>query len=230
MIRKTSLAVFFVTACIVGFGCEFGPPTPPSTPLTRREVREVLECQETIKQEGQKFTMTKLIGLEKCFDEVLNVQLPFENGLISQGRYDSQLATVRKECLSLYQNIGRASTRLVDRIIHDCGEVESIILNSDYDPLQFGPTGFNYSNVTEMAGTICGAKELAVDFAVFFEVPRMANLLDILDGDTTDSVTGTFSAEGPSGSEIPNIPLDERCNFSIPTTSPTPSATPTPSG
>jgi len=228
MIGKTSLAALFVTASIVGFGCDFGPPPPPQTPLTQRQVEGVLECQETIKQEGQKFTAIKLAGLEKCLDGVLSVQLQFENGLIRQVEYNARLTSARRECLSLYRKIGKASTRLVGRIIHDCSDVESIILDPDYDPLQFGATGVNYNNVTELAGAVCGAKELAVDFAVAFEVPRMANLLDILDGDTTDSVSGTFSIEGPSGTEIPNIPLDERCNFSISTSSPTPAPTDTP--
>jgi hypothetical protein len=204
-------------------------------PLTQKQVTAVLKCQDTIKEQGEDFTETKLEDLEDCLDAVLTVQLDFENGLISQAQYNAELGGVRQYCLNQYQSIGKASTHLINRIIKDCSGVASIILpatKSQYDPLEFGATGINYDNVTDLAGAVCEAKELAVDFAVFFEVPRMANLLDILDNDTTGSQSGTFSIEGPNGTEIPNIPLDPRCNvaglFATPTPTPTPTATSTP--
>jgi hypothetical protein len=102
---------------------------------------------------------------------------------------------------------------MINAIVTSCGPVESIILpSSGYDPLEFEALSdvayASFSDVTELAGAICGAKEEAVDVMVFEEVPRMGNLLDILNGDTTG---GTFSIVS-GGGEIPYIPLDERCN------------------
>ena len=232
MIRKISLAVLFLTASTIIFGCDFGPPAPPTIPLTQSQVSAVMTCQHTIKQWGKNFMDVKLTNLEACLDEVLYVQILFENGLTTPETYQNGLAEARRDCLTKFRHIGRFSTTMINKIVSACAPVESIILpSSGYDPLEFGAlSGFTSSitNVTQLAGEICVAKELAVDLAVFFEVPRMANLLDILDDDTTGTLSGTFSTEGPDGTELPNIPLDPRCNFSFSTPTPTPTSTPTP--
>jgi len=109
---------------------------------------------------------------------------------------------------------------MIDSIVSACAPVESIILPpSGYDPLEFGvlaelaksvpSAGGPFTNVTELAGAICEAKEEAVDWMLFTEVPRMGNLLDILDEDTTG---GPFGFVVEHGVEVPNIPLDDRCN------------------
>src|SRR5438477_370128 len=58
---------FFVLS-LIGFGCNFGPPTPPSIPLTSSQVRAVLACQDEIKEEGRNFTTVKLAHVEECLD------------------------------------------------------------------------------------------------------------------------------------------------------------------
>src|SRR5207248_1755351 len=109
-----------------------------------------------------------------------------------------------------------ASSKLISDIVAECGPVQSIILPGDgYDPLQFealsaaNPSGFGgFSSVSQLAGDLCSTNELAVDAILGYQVPRMANLLEILDNDS-----GQFAIQISSspGLVIPNIPLDPGC-------------------
>jgi hypothetical protein len=235
MISKISMAVIGAAMLMV-CGCDLGPPLlpppqpPPQpaaaagslaaapVPLTAGQITAVLNCQETIKSEGLEFTRSKEKKLNECLDEVLELQLPFENGLIDAAHYNTVLAQVRSDCAQRFQQIGRASTDLVNDIVAACGPVQSLILpNSGYDPLQFGALARSehiilVADATGLAGRICGAKELFVDALVGLQVPRMVGLLKIL-----DNGTGQFAITGPSSSLLglspilPNIPLDTRC-------------------
>jgi hypothetical protein len=168
---------------IIAAGCDLGPVGQPP-PLTKKEVRKVLSCQEAVKEEGRHFTKVKLAGVEECLDKVLEAQLEFENGLISESQFNQKLDKIRKDCRKEYREIRKASKELVDEIIDECGPVEAIVF-SDYDPLKFDAlssfngTLFNPS-VQDLAGWTCGVKEIIVDFAIFFQVPRMYELLGIL--------------------------------------------------
>jgi hypothetical protein len=215
MRKKGNSILSFVALSLISFGCNFGPPTPPVTPLTYTQVREVESCQATIKAAGRNFVETKLNNVEECLDNVLEIQLQYENGLISQYLYNHQLALTRYQCAQSFQQVGYASTELINNIIQVCGPISSIILpGSGYDPLQLdalasesdnGPEGF--TNITQYAGNVCGIKELAVDAMIGYQVPRMANLLLILDNNT-----GQFAITEDSGEFVfPNIPLDSRC-------------------
>jgi hypothetical protein len=216
------------------FGCNLGPPqvSPPQEqggpraasrapePLTSRQIQGVLNCQQTIKWKGAEFTSFKEINLDECLDEVLEVQLPYENGQIDADHYNRQLSEIRGDCESRFKQIGAASTRLVNGIVEACGPVQSLILpESGYDPLQFGGLTRSLGMVliddaTALAGRICGANELFVDAAEAVQVPRFVGLLEIL-----DNGTGQFAISGPSSSAlsltptIPNIPLDSRCVY-----------------
>lgn len=220
MLGKISAAAFLITASVVSFGCDFGPPTPPTVPLKQSQVSAVLNCQHTIKQQGQNFATVKLTNVEACLDEVLAAQVPFENGLTTSAEYQNALTSARRDCLTKFQLIGLVSTTMINDIVASCGPVENIILpSSGYDPLEFEALS-NFAdsanppldNVTDLAGAVCGAKEEAVDWMVFLEVPRMGNLLDILNNDTTGGPFSYVSDETPYNFEFPNIPLDERCN------------------
>ena len=237
MISRISMAVIGAAMLMV-FGCDLGPPQlpppgpPPQpsaaaqagalaaapAPLTAGQIKGVLNCQEKIKSEGLEFTRSKEKKLNECLDEVLELQLPFENGLLDAADYNTELAEVRSDCAQRFQQIGRASTDLVNDIVAACGPVQSLILpNSGYDPLQFGALARSehiilVADATGLAGRICGAKELFVDALVGLQVPRMVGLLKIL-----DNGTGQFAITGPSSSLLglspilPNIPLDTRC-------------------
>ncbi len=216
------------------FGCDLGPPQvpppqegnpqaalkAPSAPLTARQIQGVLKCQETIKREGAEFVRFKEEKLNECLDEVLELQLPFENGQIDSAHYNSELTGIRRDCGSRFEQIGAASTNLVNGIVDACGPVQSLILpNSGYDPLQFGALTRSMrivlvADATGLAGRLCGAKELLVDALVAIQVPRLVGLLKIL-----DNGTGQFAISGPPSSSlsltptIPNIPLDSRCIY-----------------
>ncbi|MGD0073430.1 MAG: hypothetical protein ABSD31_03725 [Candidatus Binataceae bacterium] len=208
-------------ASAIGYGCDFGPPTPPIIPLTEAQTVAVLNCQRTIKQQGLNFVTVKLTNVEACLDDVLGVQLQAENGHVpSEKVYQNQLNVARNDCANKFQQVSRVSTAMVNAIVNACGGVQNIILPpSGYDPLEFGALAeFAYeelndsepiTNVTELAGAICGAKEEAVDWMLFLEVPRMGNLLDILNGDQDGGPFGIFVE---TDVEVPYIELDERCN------------------
>jgi hypothetical protein len=222
-------------------GCNLGPPqvlaptsegSPEGTPepelratapppaLTARQIQGVLECQEAIKREGAEFTRFKEKNLNECLDEVLELQLPFENGQIDSDHYNRELSEIRGDCARQFNQIGQASTKLVNGIVDVCGPVQSLILPySGYDPLQFGALTRSLGNAlvsdaTTLAGRICGAKELFVDASVAVQEPRLVGLLEIL-----DNGTGQFATSGPPSrllgltSTIPNIPLDARCIY-----------------
>jgi hypothetical protein len=216
------------------FGCDLGPPqvSPPETgnpepqlrapsvQLTARQIQGVLECQETIKREGAEFTRSNEENLNQCLDELLELQLPFENGQINQAQYNRQLSEIRSDCAQDFKQVGLASTKLVNGIVDACGPVQSLILpNSGYDPLQFGALTRSLdivliSDATGLAGRICGAKDLFVEVSEAVQEPRLVGLLEIL-----DNGTGQFATSGPPSrllgltSTIPNIPLDPRCTF-----------------
>jgi hypothetical protein len=199
MTAKVFLTIVFVGLSMAGFGCDFGSPTPPDPRLTENQVEDVLECQETIKKEGRKFTGLKTKKFEKCLDEVLALQLESENELITEDDFEEDLEDIREECTEMFEDIEEASTDFVDEVIKACKPVEDIIF-SDYDPLQFEAMGGEFTDVEELAGVLCSAKELFVDLNVFVQVPRMVDLLNILGEDFF------FGNE-----TFPGIPLDDRC-------------------
>ncbi len=222
MVRKLSLAALLVMAVTVGYGCDFGPPVAPITPLTEAETVSVFDCQRTINQQGQNFVTVKLTNVEACLDDVLGVQLQAENGHVpSEKAYQNELNAARNDCANKFQQVSQVSTTMVNAIVNACGGVQNIILppSGTYDPLEFGalaelaeeefPDHTPYTDVTELAGAICGAKEEAADWMLFLEVPRMGNLLDILDGGTDGGPFGVFI---DTDVEVPYIELDERCN------------------
>lgn len=206
------LSGLFLSVGITASGCILAPTVPPDPPLTAEQVEAVAECQEAIKKEGAKFVKKKLNKLEKCVDDVLELQLQRENGLITQEEFDAQLAKVREKCLKGFASIQKASTKLVDSIINSCEPVEDLILPSDfttqYDPLQFQTLsaflgGPPLESVEQLAGFICVGKELVVDGAVGFEVPRLCELLGLLGPE--------FVSDTGEGVCLPLIPLDPRC-------------------
>lgn len=238
MISRISTAMVCASLLMV-LGCDFGTPqvgppegqppgeapanaalAAPPPALTADQIKAVLNCQATIKSEGAEFTDFKEKNLDECLDEVLELQLPFENGQLDSAHYNAGLAKTRDDCAHRFNKIGAASSKLVDKIVAACTPVQSLILPfSGYDPLQFGALTRSESIVlvaeaTGLAGRICGAKELFVDALVALQAPRMAGLLKIL-----DNGTGQFAISGPPSSilgvppTIPNIPLDSRCTF-----------------
>jgi hypothetical protein len=209
-VNRISLAALLVVVPVLCLGCDFGPPTPPVTPLTESQLKGVIECQETIKKDGAEFISDKLKNLEECLDDVLKLQLKSENGKISPADYTEGLSEVRSECSEKYKEIGQASTEFVNGVIRSCKPVASIILpTTGYDPLEFGYQGAKFSDVTHLAGGLCGEKEPGVDFLVAVEVPRMGDLLDTLGDSFHTSIGGT------PDEEIPTIPLDSRCTSPV---------------
>jgi hypothetical protein len=227
MFRKVSLAVIVLAFLLPACDAEKSTKPPPDTdavlaptgPLSAGQVLGVLECQKTIKREALKFGAFKEWELDECLDATLEAQLGFENGLSNTSAYDSQLGGIRQDCTRRFKEIGAASTRLVDGIVAACTPVQSIILPaSGYDPLEFGALAnelaISGGNAVTLAGEICGDKELLVDSAETTQVPRMVQLLNIL-----DAGTGQFAVTGPQvpfldlPTTLPNIPLDSRCTF-----------------
>jgi hypothetical protein len=229
--RKLSSAVIILA--FAAAGCTFNTNLPPPQSdgdtrpqisilggnLSPGQVRGVLQCQATIKFAAAAFGDFKEFELDECFDEVLQAQLNFENAVTTSNAFSQQLTRIRQDCAQDYKEVGAASTGLVNSIVRACQPVQSLILPvSGYDPLEFGALARALSisltdNAVELAGEICGARELLVDGALATQVPRMVGLLN-----TLDQGTGQFEITGPSSSLlsspiIPNIPLDSRCTF-----------------
>jgi hypothetical protein len=209
---KNCLSTLLVgTVISTVIGCVVEPPPAPNPPLSRQKVQAVLTCQDTIRKEGARFLNLKLKKLEECADDVLELQMALENQLITQDQFDESLPIVRRRCIQNFSTIKTASTRLVDRIILSCGPVEQILLGES-DPLlfqglvtQMGGDGF--TSVEQLAALICGGKELIVDMAAAFEMPRLHQLLSILGPEfVIDGNNGNYSLF------LPVLPLDARCN------------------
>jgi len=240
MVSRTLMALLGALM-LTAVGCKLGPttvlapmsegsPEPTAEPqlraatpapmLTERQLQGVLGCQEAIRDEGAEFTGFKAKHLNECLDETLELQLSFENGQTDSAHYNRELSEIRSDCTQQFEQIGRASTTLVNGIVGACGPVQSLILPySGYDPLQFGALTRLLgtplvSDATALAGGICGAKDLFVDISEAVQEPRFVGLLEIL-----DNGNGQFAISGPPSrllgltSTIPNIPLDPRCTF-----------------
>jgi hypothetical protein len=212
MVVKDYLSTLLIGIGIsTAIGCAVDPPPAPNPPLSRQKVQAVLACQDTIRREGTSFLNLKLKKLEQCADDVLELQMSLENQLITQDQFDESLPNVRRQCVHSFSTIKTASTRLVDRILLSCSPVEDILLGEN-DPLlfqglvtQMGGDGF--TSVEQLAAFICGGKELTVDFAAAFEIPRLHQLLSILGPE--------FVIDGDNGNYtffLPVLPLDSRCN------------------
>ncbi len=199
MISRISMAVIYGSMLMI-FGCDPGTQlaalpqilvsrpraaAATATSLTANQIPAVLNCQATIEWEGAQFARFKEDNLNQCLDQVLELQLPFENGQLDATHYNARLSQTRRECAQQFQAIGAASTNLVNNIVAACGPVESLILpSSGYDPLEFGALtrseGFTLvADATGLAGSICGAKELFVDALVLRFINTMTYSRDV---------------------------------------------------
>lgn len=158
-----------------------GGASPASAALTAEEVAGVVDCQEAIKKEGQKFASGKLKTLEQCLEGFIEPWLLFENGLIDSDTFDALLDEQFDKCFKGFEKITKASTKFVDKVVAACEPVEALVLAPgvppDGDPLGFlaladfvgvdAPT-----SAVELAGLLCGGKEILVDLLAALELPR----------------------------------------------------------
>lgn len=183
------------------------PPEPPEEPFTRQTVEKLGQCQTAIKEQGRTFVKTKLAKFEGCLDVVLNLQLKKENGYLNDEQFENKLEEARKTCANKFDQIKTASTKFVNRVVNKCEPVEEELLGEN-DALQFqawqdeAGTGVPLESVEELAGFLCGLKEIAVDLIVGVQVPRKCHILEEL-GPEFGFADDEFC--------VPNIPLDERC-------------------
>lgn len=180
---------FFIIGvlALMSSGCELGPVgTPP--PLTKLQVQALLGCQQTIKTSAATFMHVKVIKLGRCADKILELQLALENGLITQAQFDLKVALVRRQCLSLFESIGGASTVLANAILSSCSPVRNLIFSA-YDPLQFVVLGTDISDgfpgflgsiesIGDIVRYTCFTGEIFMDTALFYNIPRLVPLLD----------------------------------------------------
>jgi hypothetical protein len=207
---RSLLASVLLAGLAAGTGCMplFPAPEPPG--LSKKQANDVLACQVGLDVAGRKFVEHKMKELETCAQNILAIRLPFENEQISEDEYLKKLDGVRDGCNKNFKDIQTASTRFVDKVIDACDPVAEWIL--DWDELSFlilndETSGFpETGSVEELAGSMCTMKELIVDQMVFFQMPRLMELLSYLG---EDYVVITSENDFPIG--YPNIPLDDRC-------------------
>jgi hypothetical protein len=208
---RSLLAAALLAALGVGTGCMPLFPPPPGLGLSKGDVNDIVECQDTINRAGRKFVERKLKELENCALGVLELRLAAENELIDEDKYFDKLESAADDCLDNYEDISDQSTVFVDKVIQACEPVEEWILDGDSLRFLLASEEFGYiqtGNVEELAGSICFIKELFVDQMIFTQMPRLLELLEHLEefGDFIDIVSEN---DFPLG--IPDIPLDERC-------------------
>ena len=162
---------------------------------------------------------TKLTKLEACAQEVLKWRLRFENGLIDQDEFDAKLEATRAKCRKSYEQITEASTKFVDSVVAKCEEVTEFILGDvavDYDALRFQALANELdsdnpvTSVEQLAGQLCGVKEVLVDVALTAQMPRALELLSYLGPEFVTINSDPTDLETP-GEGLPNVPLDSRC-------------------
>jgi hypothetical protein len=203
------LACGLLAGLVGATGCMPLFPSPPGLGLNGGQVNAIVGCQKTIHIAGQKFVSTKLKELESCVLEIVGIRLLWENELIDGDSYDSRIESARRSCDRRFAQITRASTRFVDSVIDACEPVEEWIL--DGDSLRFllleEEAGFvDTESVVGLAGSLCGIKELLVDQLIFFQMPRLLELLEYLGEGYVD-----FTGENDYAFGVPDIRLDERC-------------------
>jgi hypothetical protein len=218
---RSLLAAALLAGLSVGTGCMPLLDEPEVVPLDKKQARDVIKCQEGIKVAGRKFVESKLKELESCVDEALEAVIAFENDLIDEDDFEKQLDKARDHCRDNYKDIGRASEKFVDKVIDACEKAEEWVA-SEWDVLNFqllyeDGEDFDVDDVEELAGTLCAVKELWVDEMVFFQVPRMIEVLSYLNQETEEGEELFVLLSGSNGdsSGLPNIQLDERCESQI---------------
>ena len=211
--------VFLLIACVCVAslsGC-LGLETenPGDTPLTIGEVRQVRKCQHAIASTGRDLFNKKMSVLERCAENVLDVQLRFENFLISETKRDNQMQRTIDRCFRRMESVTDLSTRFVDGVINACSsnnnvDVEEIILadNDRGDPLGlkelFGPD----EDIEYVAGELCGQWEFYEHMALSFQMPRSNEFCEVLADDL-----GLDADDCPEIliTAIDEISLDPRC-------------------
>ena len=192
----------FVLLLITSFGAGCSLPTPPEATeeMTAGELRGVLKCQRAIRIHGQSFVKTKLRSLESCASGVTTAALKEESGDSSEGALERRDRRANANCERQINKVGKASYKMVDRIVKACEPVEQVLFDPAYgDPLRFntlfesfedGPIGASSVSASAdtpedtagaalgLAGMMCALKELAVDAMLFVEFPRFFAILD----------------------------------------------------
>jgi hypothetical protein len=119
MHRSIGAKSLLASILFVGFagstGCGFPifpPPEPPG--LDKKQVKAVANCQDEINDAGRKFVSVKLEKLELCVQDVLTLQLAYENELITEEEYDKKLDKIRDKCDERFAKITKASTKFVN--------------------------------------------------------------------------------------------------------------------
>jgi hypothetical protein len=179
-------------------------PASDAAALTPKEATDLVKCQQAIAISGRTFVRTKLRLFEQCGTELVNAALKCEAGL---QRCDALIAEALGICARNFNQIGPASTAYVNAVIRACTPVEGLLFGGT-DPLGFEtlnlfidailsilggePVDLVVTNVEQLAGALCVAKEVLVDIAGFLEVPLTLNPFD-----------------------LPPIPIDPRCTLEI---------------
>jgi hypothetical protein len=214
------LKTLFVAGILGVFtvGCDLGPTGTPS--LNKAQVTDVLNCQSAIKFWSSHFVAVKIASLGDCANKILALQIQLENGLITQEQFDQKLAKQRSDCdKSLKRGLAEALhlSRQIGRSLGNPA-IEALIISA-YDPLQFvvlgasNPPGFldPINSIDDILRYECRGGEIFVDATVFYQIPRLAPLLDLV-GISLEAASLKDKHPGDVG-----LFLDDRCFNGFPT-------------
>lgn len=187
--------VFLVVACVCVAalsGClsGFDSENPGDEPLTIGEVRQVRKCQHAIASTGRDLFNKKLGVLERCAENVLDVQLRFENFLLSETKRDNQMERAISRCFRRMEPVTDLSTRYLDGIINTCGsnnnvDIEEIILgdNDRGDPLGFKEFFGGGEDLEYLAAGMCAQWDFFEHMALSYQMPRSNEFCELLADD-----------------------------------------------
>jgi hypothetical protein len=174
-------------------GCASIPTPPPAAvPLTKQESRAALDCQKAINASSKRFLVKSSTQLDRCVALAIELRLDEDRELATTPMED---LLVRREevaarCSAAFEQLGRASTKMIDEIVAACQPVAAVVLSDGRrgDPLRlrgldallgaFGLTRFD--TVEQYAGLLCGLHVDGLGEMYYAKVPRTTDAARIL--------------------------------------------------
>jgi hypothetical protein len=176
-------------------GCASVPSPPPAAvPLTKQESRSALACQQAINASAKKLVVKGFTQLDRCVALAVELRLDEDRALASTPMEEvlARREAVAARCTNAFEQVGSASTRMIDEIVAACQPVAAVVLTDSRrgDPLRlrglaallgaFGQAHLVYDTVEEYAGLLCGVSVDAVGEMFYAKVPRTTDAVRIL--------------------------------------------------
>ena len=182
MSRRSSLNLCAAFAASLLSGCFIGsgPLSAPAVPLEPAEQRQVVACQQKIANEVRQLQLVTYKQLSRCLQLGVDLALEEERELTSATipEYFERRQRTREKCSTMFETVGRASTKMIDAVLAKCGSVEAPVLvdTSRGDPLGMKAVLEGPTTMEDVAGQYCGVATSSAELLVSAVYPRLADL------------------------------------------------------